>query len=55
MGQSIVDAMDFWRKPHNARVLTQVDEGAFMKMFLERLFPEHAGLIAHYVKGGDRA
>lgn len=55
MGQSIVDAMDFWRKPHNAQVLTQVDEGAFMKMFLERLFPEHAGLIAHYVKGGDRA
>lgn len=37
MGQSVVDAMDFYRESPNARVLTGVDEYRFFRMFLARL------------------
>lgn len=38
MGQSIVDSFNFYKNKLNAHVLTEVDEKAFMKMFLKRIF-----------------
>lgn len=38
IGQSIVDSFNFYKKNSNAYVLTEVDEKAFMKMFLKRIF-----------------
>lgn len=37
LGQSVVDAMEFWKKPHNSYILTQTDSRAFMKFFLHRV------------------
>ena len=37
IGQSVVDAENFWKKTPNSRVLTGVDVEAFMTMFLTRL------------------
>ena len=37
MGQTVVDAMKFWRKPANSMVYTEADVPAFWKMFLSRL------------------
>lgn len=45
LGQSVVDAYSFWQKPSNAHVLTEVDAKGFMKLFLDRLFPEQAELM----------
>lgn len=45
MGQSIVDAENFYKREDNAFVLTEVDSKGFMLMFLERLFPEKINLI----------
>lgn len=38
IGQSIADAMDFWKKEPNSHVLTEVDPREFMTMFLTRVF-----------------
>lgn len=38
IGQSITDAMDFWKKEPNSHVLTEVDPREFMTMFLTRFF-----------------
>lgn len=38
IGQSVVDAMDFWKKKHNSLVLTSTDRFRFMEMFISRLF-----------------
>lgn len=40
IGQTLVDVGNFYRKDHNVRILTKVDSKRFMKMFLERIFPE---------------
>mgnify|MGYP000164049279 CR=1 FL=1 len=40
IGQSVVDAMNFWKKEENSIVLTEVDEKEFMVMFLHRAFWE---------------
>lgn len=40
VGQVLVDVGEFYRKQHNAMVLTQVDSYKFMNMFLKRIFPE---------------
>ena len=40
VGQTLVDVGNFYRKEHNGRILTKVDSKRFMKMFLERIFPE---------------
>lgn len=37
LGQSVVDAMDFWQKPHNSYILTETDAYGFMKFFLQRV------------------
>lgn len=37
IGQSVVDAMDFYQKEANARVLTETDSFCFFTMFLSRL------------------
>ena len=37
MGQSVADAMGFYRKEPNARVLTEVDQYGFFSLFLSRL------------------
>ena len=37
IGQTVVDAMDFYHKPKNAIVYTRVDEKGFFCLFLERL------------------
>ena len=37
IGQTVVDAMDFYRKEPNAKVLTEVDTLRFFRMFLSRL------------------
>ena len=41
VGQTLVDVGNFYRKDHNGRILTKVDSKRFMKMFLERIFPEN--------------
>ncbi|WP_294129532.1 nucleoside hydrolase [uncultured Clostridium sp.] len=41
VGQTLVDVGEFYRKDHNGLILTKVDSERFMKMFLERLFPEN--------------
>lgn len=38
VGQSIVDSFNFYKNEPNSHVLTEVDEKAFMKMFLKRIF-----------------
>lgn len=38
IGQSIVDAMDFWKKDKNSLVMTVVDQMAFFEMFISRIF-----------------
>lgn len=40
VGQTLVDIGNFYRKEHNGLILTKVDSKRFMKMFLERIFPE---------------
>ncbi len=45
IGQSIVDSFDFYKNNHNAHILTQVDEKAFMKMFLGRIFKDYKEII----------
>ena len=45
MGQSIVDSFNFYKNEPNSHVLTEVDEKAFMKMFLKRIFKEHESYI----------
>lgn len=46
IGQILVDVGNFYRKEHNGRILTKVDSKRFMKMFLERIFPESKNDIA---------
>lgn len=45
IGQTLVDAMDFWQKKPNSRVLTEVDSVGFMEMFLHRIFGEEPSEI----------
>lgn len=45
VGQSIVDSFNFYKNEPNSHVLTEVDEKAFMKMFLKRIFKEHESYI----------
>ena len=45
VGQSIVDSCNFYKNKPNSHVLTEVDEKAFMKMFLKRIFKEHESSI----------
>ena len=45
VGQSIVDSFNFYKNEPNSHVLTEVDEKAFMKMFLNRIFKEHESSI----------
>lgn len=45
VGQSIVDSFNFYKNEPNSHVLTEVDEKAFMKMFLKRIFKEHESVI----------
>ena len=45
VGQSIVDSFNFYKNEPNSHVLTEVDEKAFMKMFLKRIFKEHESAI----------
>lgn len=37
LGQSVVDAMEFWQKPHNSYILTNTNAKGFMKFFLHRV------------------
>ena len=37
MGQTVVDSMNFYRKPANARILTEVDVLKFFKIFFSKL------------------
>src|SRR5699024_11268769 len=36
IGQSVVDEMNFWHKPVNSHILTEVDNLRFMQSFLQR-------------------
>ena len=45
VGQSIVDSFNFYKNEPNAHVLTEVDEKAFMKMFLKRIFKGYESVI----------
>lgn len=38
IGQSVSDAMNFWKKESNSHVLTEVDSFEFMVLFLKRIF-----------------
>lgn len=46
IGQTLVDVGNFYRKEHNGCILIKVDSKRFMKMFLERIFPESKNDIA---------
>lgn len=41
IGQTLVDIGEFYRKEHNGLVLTKVNSKQFIKMFLERIFPDN--------------
>ena len=41
IGQTLVDIGEFYKKEHNGLVLTKVNSDKFMKMFLERIFPDN--------------
>ena len=41
IGQTLVDVGEFYRKEHNGLVLTKVNSKQFIKMFLERIFPDN--------------
>ena len=41
VGQTLVDVGNFYKKDHNGSILIKVDSKRFMKMFLERIFPEN--------------
>lgn len=41
VGQILVDVGNFYKKDHNGSILIKVDSKRFMKMFLERIFPEN--------------
>ena len=45
MGQSIVDSFNFYKNEPNAHVLIEVDEKAFMTMFLKRIFNGYEEVI----------
>lgn len=48
IGQTVVDAMDFYKKEANARVLTETDAEAFFRLFLSRILdrkPEELDLL----------
>ena len=49
-GQSLVDAHDFWRKPANAKILTQVDLTAFFVEFLAIVLDVPHEVIAQDMK-----
>lgn len=37
LGQTVVDAFDFWKREKNSRILTETDSLRFMKLFFERV------------------
>ena len=41
VGQTLVDVGEFYKKEHNGLILNKVDSKKFMKMFLERIFPDN--------------
>ncbi|MGL5352604.1 MAG: nucleoside hydrolase [Clostridium sp.] len=41
IGQTLVDVGEFYRKPHNGLVLTEVDSKRFMRFFLGRIFKDN--------------
>ena len=54
LGQSVVDAMNFYRKASNARVLTEVDVYGFFQMFLSRILdqePEKLDILQDLIRG----
>ncbi len=55
IGQTVVDSMNFYRKPPNAIVLTQVDVNAFFHLFFGKLLkkmPEELDLLPS-LRGGE--
>ena len=57
IGQSVVDAENFWKKAPNSRVLTGVNTEEFMTMLLYRLCggeeSEIRKMMAYSCRGGD--
>ncbi len=53
IGQTVVDSMNFYRKPANARVLTEVDVLKFFQVFFSRLLkisPEELDLLEALIR-----
>lgn len=50
IGQSVVDAMDFWHRKPNSHVLTEVNELEFMVLFLSRLCGEKEEAVRTVLK-----
>lgn len=42
-GQTVVDAMDFWKKKPNSHILTETDSKRFMKFFLSKILKKQDG------------
>lgn len=38
LGQTVVDAYDFWKKEKNSLILTKIDSFRFMEFFISRIF-----------------
>ncbi|MEG1296174.1 nucleoside hydrolase [Niameybacter sp.] len=51
MGQSIVDSVDFYKKPNNAIINVDVDAKQFMSLFLKKLFVGYENLIDSIIGG----
>lgn len=45
IGQTLVDIGEFYRKPHNGLVLTEVDAKRFIRFFLGRIFKDSIDVI----------
>lgn len=53
IGQSVVDSMDFYKKEHNALILTQVHVEKFFRLFFSRILhiaPEQLDLLHNLIK-----
>ncbi len=55
-GQTLCDAFQIWNRPHNSKVLTQVDAKKFMMLFLCRVLgaqPDQASAVLDQISAGE--
>ncbi len=50
LGQTVVDAYDFWKKEKNSHILTETDPFYFMTFFITRIFGAKASDVRHVLR-----